>query len=230
MPETEITEVTAEQYTECNVLLKKVYGWVFLGVLITSLVPFIVEHHFKGLIVWVNHDLVKIIGIVVFEFTVVWLLKAFVNRLPVFVFYIVFFFYSILNGIVFTLVFNLFLYTGIYVVFWLIAFMFGFAALLAVIIKFDLTGLGGFLVFAIPGLLLAAIVSVLLKSSSAGYIINFAGVLIFIYLAIEHRQRILKWVTGEELLMLGSNQPSILGALMLYLDFTVIFIFIEKYL
>jgi len=230
MAEEEVTEVTKEQYTEFNTLMTKVYGWVFIGVLITSMVPFIVEHHFKNLIEAVNHKPEYILVIVVFEFTVVWLLKAFVNRFPPVLFYISFVFYSLLNGTVLTLAFNLFSYTGIFVEFWIIAIMFGPAILLGDLIKFDMSGIGGFLIIALPGLILAAAASIYFKSSLAGYIINFGGVMIFIYLALSHRLKIMKWVKGEETLTLDGSKPSILGALMLYLDFTLLFIFIERFL
>jgi FtsH-binding integral membrane protein len=104
--------------------------------------------------------------------------------------------------------------------------MFGGAALYGAVTKRSLTNMFGYLAMATWGLLVAILLNVFLGNGTLDIIISVIGVVIFTALTASTVQRI---STGQIAAMTGSmEKASVIGALLLYLEFVNIFLFLLR--
>ena len=83
------------------------------------------------------------------------------------------------------------------------------------------------MIMGVIGLIIASIVNWFLNSEMLGYLISYAGVLIFVCLTAYDTQKIKNIYSsadGDEI----SGKKAIMGALSLYLDFINLFIFLLR--
>ena len=91
--------------------------------------------------------------------------------------------------------------------------------------KRSLSAMGSFMVVGLIGLIIASVVNILLASTQLDFVISVAGVLIFAGLTAWDTQKIkLMYMAGDS--QSEMTKKSIFGALMLYLDFINMFMFI----
>ncbi|HCT51370.1 MAG TPA: hypothetical protein DF712_02820, partial [Balneola sp.] len=94
--------------------------------------------------------------------------------------------------------------------------------------KKDLTSIGGFLIMALIGLIIATVVNIFLASSALYWVISYAGVAIFIGLTAYDTQKIKKMSLEVEADSEQGKKGAVMGALALYLDFINMFIFLLR--
>ena len=91
--------------------------------------------------------------------------------------------------------------------------------------KRSLSAMGSFMVVGLIGLIIASVVNIFLASTQLDFVISVAGVLIFAGLTAWDTQKIkLMYMAGDS--QSEMTKKSIFGALMLYLDFINMFMFI----
>lgn len=91
--------------------------------------------------------------------------------------------------------------------------------------KRSLSAMGSFMVVGLFGLIIASVVNIFLASTQLDFVISVAGVLIFAGLTAWDTQKIkLMYMAGDS--QSEMTKKSIFGALMLYLDFINMFMFI----
>ena len=91
--------------------------------------------------------------------------------------------------------------------------------------KRSLSAMGSFMVVGLIGLIIASVVNIFLASTQLDFVISVAGVLIFAGLTAWDTQKIkLMYTAGDS--QSEMTKKSIFGALMLYLDFINMFMFI----
>jgi FtsH-binding integral membrane protein len=105
--------------------------------------------------------------------------------------------------------------------------MFGALTLYGTVTKRDLTGMGRFLLMALFGLCIASIINIFLKNGVMDLVISIFGVLIFAGLTAYDTQRL------NQLASQASSDDeigrfSIMGALILYLDFINLFLYLLR--
>jgi hypothetical protein len=105
--------------------------------------------------------------------------------------------------------------------------MFGALTLYGTVTKRDLTGMGRFLLMALFGLCIASIINIFLKNGVMDFVISIFGVLIFAGLTAYDTQRL------NQLASQASSDDeigrfSIMGALILYLDFINLFLYLLR--
>jgi FtsH-binding integral membrane protein len=104
--------------------------------------------------------------------------------------------------------------------------MFGGAALYGFVTKRSLAGIGGFAALGVFGLIMAIGINVFVGSSTVSLIISIIGVGLFTVLTAYHVQRIAQ---GNLATALGSSEKAaVIGALLLYLDFINLFLFLLR--
>ena len=104
--------------------------------------------------------------------------------------------------------------------------IFGGAAIYGAVTKRSLAGLGGILFMGLIGLLAAMILNIFLGSSQLTWLISIIGVVIFTALTAYDVQRI---QNGQIAAATGSMEKgAVIGALVLYLDFINIFLFLLR--
>ncbi len=135
-----------------------------------------------------------------------------------------FWIYAALVGLSLSSIFLI--YTGVSIakVFFMTAAMFGAMSLYGYTTKRDLSKWGSFLFMGLIGIIIAMVVNIFLKSPALHFAISGIGVLIFVGLTAFDTQRIKSMydeMDGSE----TAGKKAIMGALMLYLDFLNMFIF-----
>jgi len=122
------------------------------------------------------------------------------------------------------------IYTGQSVaqVFFITAAAFGSLSLYGYTTKRNLSAFGSFLVMGLFGLIIASVVNMFLHSSAMAFVISAAGVLIFSGLTAWDTQQIrdMYW-QGDSSDVAGKK--SIMGALMLYMDFVNLFLMLLQF-
>ena len=210
-----------------NTFIARVYGWMTLGLIITTLAAFYTLTQ-EGLLNAILTNPILLIGLLIGEVALVVVISAGISRLSPAVASALFMFYAALNGV--TLSFVLLIYTesSVAVTFGVTAATFGAMSLYGYVTKRDLTSLGNLLIMALLGFLLASVVNIFFASPVIYWVTTFAGILIFVGLIAYDTQKIKLMsaaaVEGTD----ASKNGAILGALRLYLDFVNLFLLLLR--
>jgi len=165
-------------------------------------------------------------GILIAQLILVLVLTFGIKKMSAAVANVLFFIYAASMGVTLSIIFIAYDLGTIFQAFAISALMFGAMAIYGTITKRDLTKIGTFLRMALLGLILASIVNIFFLSDTMFMIINYAGVLIFVGLTAYDTQRIKNMLRDanaadeEEAI----KKISVMGALILYLDFINIFL------
>ncbi len=215
---------TAERVTA---FLKKVYGWMFVGLGVTAAVawvwpgsPSLMQTFFEAR----SSSSVSSSA----ELGLVFYLSARVERssrlrrrrccslsTPA------------LNGLLFPYIFLAYTKTSIATTFLVAAGMFGALALYGSTTKRSLAGVGQFVFMGLIGLILASLVGMFVKSDGLQFVISIVGVIVFTGLTAWDAQRLKAMATALPEGQTGSY--AVVGALSLYLDFINLFLFMLRF-
>jgi FtsH-binding integral membrane protein len=206
--------------------LSKVYGWMFLGLLITAITAFGVASSPALLELLVVNRLVLLV-LLFGQIGLVFYLSARVHKLAPMTAAGLFMLYSATVGI--TTSFILLAYTGASIAstFIIAAGMFGTTAVFGTLTKRSLAGVGQFFFMGLIGLLLASVVGFFWHNDALQFVISVLGVLIFTGLTAWDAQRIKLMALAVPEGSLASY--AIVGALSLYLDFINLFLFLLRF-
>ncbi len=138
-----------------------------------------------------------------------------------------FFVFAAIFGLGLTPIFVVYTHTSIAHVFFISAASFGALSLWGYTTRRNLDAMGSFLVMGVWGLLIAMLVNVFLHSSGLGWAISVMGVLIFAGLTAWDTQRIKEMYSPMDDGTVAGRK-SVMGALMLYLDFINMFLFLLR--
>ncbi|MDB4936441.1 MAG: rane protein [Labilithrix sp.] len=135
-----------------------------------------------------------------------------------------FFLYAALTGVTFSVLFLVYTASSIAGVFFVTAGAFAGLSAVGYFTKADLSAIGRFAIFALIGLILASVVNLFLRSSGLQWLLSIVGVLLFGALTAWDTQKLKQiFASGEA----NANMP-LVGALMLYLDFVNMFLFLLR--
>ena len=211
-----------------SAVLRRVYVWMTLGLLVTagtaafvSISPLFQILAGQPLIFFV---------LMIAELGLVIGLSWGINRLSPATAMLLFFLYALLNGLTFSVLFVIYTLGSVVSTFLASAALFGVMSILGYTTKMDLSKMGSFLFMGLIGLLIAMLVNMFWTNTILGWIVTFAGILIFLGLTFFDTQRI-KRMTATALKQGDENvqaRMGILGALSLYLDFINLFLFMLR--
>ena len=121
-------------------------------------------------------------------------------------------------------------YTGQSVarVFFITAAAFGGLSLYGYTTKRNLSAFGSFLVMGLIGLMIASIVNIFLQSSAMAFVISVVGVLVFSGLTAWDTQQIKEMYWEGDGYDIAAKK-SVMGALMLYMDFVNLFLMLLQF-
>ena len=208
-------------------LMRKVYLWMSMALVITGFTAWIVAHNVSLLqLIYGNSATIWILLIA--EIGLVIALSAAINKLSLPVATLMFVLYSVLNGAVLSSIFLVYTMSSISTVFFITAGTFAAMSVFGYVTKKDLSSMGKLMMMALIGLIIATVVNLFMKSSGLDMIISYAGVLIFVGLTAWDTQKIKQMClqapdTGETM-----QKMALLGALSLYLDFINLFIYLLR--
>ena len=213
--------------TRVTAFLTKVYGWMFLGLLITAgtaLVvassPFLIETFILNRVLfWI-----LILG----QLGLVFFLSIRVDKIAPATAAALFMLYSATVGITTSVI--LLVYTGSSIVstFMITAGMFGAMAAYGTLTKRNLAGVGQFMFMGLMGLIIASVVNIFLANDVMSFVISVIGVIVFTGLTAWDAQRLKEMAVALPDGRVGSY--AVVGALSLYLDFINLFFFLLRLL
>ena len=226
------TSVPAQNFSELGLsetfaaILRRVYFWMTLGLLVTAGTASIVSVSplFQVL---VGQPLIFFVLMIAELGLVIWISRG-INHLAPASAMLLFFIYAALNGITFSVLFVVYTLGSVAHTFLATAALFGVMSIIGYTTKMDLSKMGSFLFMGLIGLIIAMIVNIFWANTALGWIVTFAGILLFLGLTVYDTQRI-KRMTAAALQQGDENvqaRMGILGALALYLDFINLFLFI----
>ena len=210
-------------------LMRKVYVWMALALVITGVTAYYVAN---SPAIWQLIITSKFLffGLIIAELALVWGVSAAINRLSLTTATLLFVLYSVLNGLTFSFIFLAYTAESITSVFLITAGTFGVTALFGYFTKSDLSSMGRILFMALIGLIIATIVNIFMKSSGLAVILNYLGVLIFVGLTAWDTQKIKKMLLEAPDAGETAQKVALMGALTLYLDFINLFIHLLRIL
>lgn len=209
-------------------LMRKVYVWMTLALIITGVTAYGVAHS-EVLMQSVYDSRGVFWALLLAELGLVYGISRFIDRLSLTTATLLFILYSALNGATLSVIFLAYSADVITKVFFITAGTFGVMAAFGYFTKTDLTGLGKLLIMALVGLIIASLVNLLLlKSSSFDLILSYIGVLVFVGLTAYDSQKIKRMLAQAEDMGEGAQKMALMGSLTLYLDFINLFLYLLR--
>ena len=210
-----------------KVLMRKVYLWMTLALMITGITAAGVANS-PNILALIYSSQVVMWGIIIAEFGLVIYISARLEKLSLSTATTLFALYSILNGVMLSSIFLLYSTAIISKVFFITAGTFGVTALYGYATKKDLSSLGNILFMALIGLVIATVVNVFMKSAMFDLILSYIGVIIFVGLTAWDSQKIKHMMMVQQDADESAQKLALIGALSLYLDFINLFLYLLR--
>ena len=212
-----------------NQYIARTYAWMFVGLTITFLLAWAMSASgavFTLLIAFPQIAMILLIA----ELAVVLIFSARIHKNSVGVSRVLFVIYSVLNGVVFSVIFVVFEVTSLIAIFGLTALFFGGFALYGRFTKTDLSRLRPLLIGGLIFLLVAGVLSLFIDMSGLERLICTIGIVVFLCLTAYDNQKIKAnyQFFYQDAVML--QKASIYSALELYLDFLILFLYLLRFL
>jgi FtsH-binding integral membrane protein len=225
--------LTREQQLESSlafpVLMRKVYVWMTLAMIITGFTAYYVATS-QTLLTAIYSNSMVFYGLILAEFALVFVLSSMINKLSLLTATLMFVLYSVVNGATLSFIFLAYTASSITSVFFITAATFASMALYGYFTKKDLSSWGRILTMGLIGIVIASLVNIFLHNSGLNLIISYVGVLVFVGLTAYDTQKIKQMMleapdAGEHM-----QKIALLGALSLYLDFINLFLMLLRIL
>lgn len=213
---------------QTNAVLKRVYVRMFLGLLISAFCAVGVASSPAALNFIFGNQLVYW-GMFIAMIAMAWTIPARINKMSTGTCLMLFAIFSALMGCSLASIFVVYSLGSIASTFFISAGLFGVMSIYGYFTKSDLSKMGTFLSMALIGLIIASVVNIFLASSTLGWIVSFAGVIIFTGLTAWDTQQI-KQLAAMNLEPSMADKLATIGALNLYLDFINLFLFLLRFL
>ena len=208
--------------------MSRVYAWMVSGLLITGFVAWWVFD--SGLWMLIASNSIILIGLVISELVLVYQISARIESISRTTASGAFILYAILNGLVLSSILVVYTAESIQQVFFIAASMFAALSVYGWVTKRDLSGIRSFMIMGLIGIIMVGIFNVFVQSSALSFGISVLGVFIFSGLTVYDTQKLKDlWIDQSENNEMASK-GAILGALMLYLDFVNLFLFLLRLL
>ena len=211
-------EGTVSRERAVSSIFKMVYGLMFLGLALSGGVAYM---FFKT----EAYNSVNFTLLIILELALVLILSFFFQKLSFWVALVMFLLYSALNGATLSVIFLVYKIGTIQNAFFLTAGIFAIMAIYGTVTKADCSKVGSICAFGLIGIVIASIVNIFLKSSGLDWAISLIAIAVFTGLTMWDAQKIKALASVErELGEETVRKLSVMGALMLYLDFVNLFL------
>ncbi len=209
--------------------ITKVYGWMFLALVITGVIALFAASS-EAYIDFIRANPRSLYVLMGATFLLVLGISWGINRISSFVATILFLLYAALNGVTFGILFYVYTAGSIATTFMVTALTFGVMSGIGYFTKKDLTNIGQLLMMALIGVIIASIANWFMQSPMLYWIITYVGLFVFIGLVAYDTQKIKKMAILQIENPENGKKGAILGALSLYLDFINIFLLLLRLL
>lgn len=208
-------------------LMRKVYVWMTLALVITGFTAFGIAEN-PGLVYTIVTNRLLFWGLVIGEFALVMAIYGAIGRLSATAATLLFVLYSIVNGATLSVIFLAYTMTSIASVFFITAGTFAVMTFIGYTTKTDLTSFGKMLMMGLIGIILATVVNIFIGSSMLNMIVSYVGVVVFVGLTAYDSQKIKKLLYQVDNMSEEAQKLALLGSLTLYLDFINLFLMLLR--
>jgi len=209
------------------ILMRKVYLWMTLALIITGFTAYYVASS-QSLLSMIYGNSIIMWTVVLAPIALVLLLSFGIQKLSLTAATLVFVLYSVLMGASLSSIFLIYTTSSIAQVFFISAGTFGVMSFYGYVTKSDLTSWGKLLFMALIGLIIASLVNIFWGNSMFDLIICFVGVLIFVGLTAYDTQKIKVMLMQAPDASESMQKLALMGALSLYLDFINLFLYLLR--
>ncbi len=218
--------ISVGAHVDVRAVMKEVYLWMSLGLITSAVVALLFA------VTGLTEAIYPILIIAPFaQIGLVWYLSARIMKMDAARASRLFLIFAAMMGVTLSTVFYYASLTDIYLALFSTTAMFGAMSIIGYTTKVDLSRLGSLLFMALIGLIVASVINIFVASTALFWLVNYAGVAIFIGLTAYDTQWIKR--SAEQISMQGVGgeatlvrRIAIIGALKLYLDFINLFLFI----
>ncbi|MDE6628993.1 MAG: Bax inhibitor-1/YccA family protein [Muribaculaceae bacterium] len=227
---TDINSYPQSLEAKVSQVMKGVYVKMFLGLLVTAVVAWIVAATATSdasfLYYMATHSWVYW-GLCIVEIGLVLWISAGLRKLSSGMATGLFFLFAIVNGLTLSMIFAVYQIAAIFKTFLITAGVFGAMSVYGYFTNKDLTRIGSFLYMALFGLIILCVVNMFWANSTLEWIVSGLGVLIFIGLTAWDTQQIKQMALADP--TMANGRLATLGALSLYLDFINLFLYLLRF-
>jgi FtsH-binding integral membrane protein len=212
---------------DSNAFLRKVYAYMAAGLFATAVTATAVASS-ETLLELIVGNRIVFYGLLLGELGMVFAFSALVSRMSTAAAAALFFAYAVVNGLTLSVIFLAYTASSIGSTFFVTAGTFGALSAYGYATKRDLSGLGSFAMMGLIGLVIASLVNLFLKSTMIYWLTTFVGVIVFTALTAYDTQKLKRFaaaVSPEQ-----QSKVALQGALMLYLDFINLFLYLLRLL
>lgn len=211
-------------------LMRKVYLWMAMALAISGITAYGVAES-PGLMQVIYGSKLGIWAIIIAELVLVWKVSnsAYKERRSLAATTLMFILFSALNGVTLSSIFYFYAIEAIVKTFAVTAITFGAMAAYGYFTNRDLTRLGGLLVMALVGIIIASVVNIFIHSSALDMGVSVIGILIFVGLTAWDSQQIKMTLAMAPDMGEQSQKLAVSGALSLYLDFVNLFLYLLRF-
>lgn len=208
-----------------------VYAWMCAGMALTAVTAFVTAQWAKGILASGNTAALKsaggvFIGLFIAELVLVVVISRATQKLNTAMATGLFLLYAAINGVTLCGIFLVYAHSALASAFVVCAGTFGAVSAWGYFTKRDLSGLGHLLYMALFGIIIASIATLFFHSSAIEVAINYVGVLLFVGLTAYDTQKLKVIAEQTQDNPALAARLSVVGSLVLYLDFLNLFLFI----
>ena len=202
-----------------SMVMRKVYGRMFLALVVTALTSLYVASSPAILSVVLGNRAV-FFGLMIAELAVVFVVSGMLNKLSTTTATLLFYLYAVLNGVVFSSIFVVYDLGSIAYTFFITAGVFGAMSVYGMVTKNDMTKFGSYCIMGLFGLIIASVVNIFVANSTLDWIISLFGLTAWDTQKIKNAA----YVTDPS----QTGKLATIGALSLYLDFINLFLYLLR--
>jgi FtsH-binding integral membrane protein len=206
-----------------NDILWATYRWMSVGLAITGLVAWLVSRSPGALSLVIENRIVFYV-LIFAQLGLVFAFSSMAERISTAAAAAMFFGYAALTGLTFSVLFLVYTSSSIASTFAVTSGAFAGLSVFGATTKRDLSPIGRFAIFAVIGLIIVGLVNMFVQSSMLQLVTSVVGVLVFGALTAYDTQKLKAMYAAAG----SGGNLALRGALVLYLDFINMFIFLLR--
>ncbi len=208
-------------------LFKSTYMQMAAALTVTALTSYFLSQSAAFLATFLGNSALMWIAIIAELGVVIWL-SARLHAMSMTMATILFIAYSVLNGVTLSVIFLVYEPEVIALTFAVTAGMFAVMSIIGYTTRMDLSKVGGILLMALVGIILASVVNIFLGSETLYWVITYIGVLVFVGLTAYDTNKLRQIYTQYGEVNETGHKLALMGALTLYLDFINLFLYLLR--
>ena len=208
-------------------LFKSTYMQMAAALTVTALTSYFLSQSAAFLATFLGNSALMWIAIIAELGVVIWL-SARLHAMSMTMATILFIAYSVLNGVTLSVIFLVYEPEVIALTFAVTAGMFAVMSIIGYTTRMDLSKVGGILLMALVGIILASVVNIFLGSETLYWVITYIGVLVFVGLTAYDTHKLRQIYTQYGAVNETGHKLALMGALTLYLDFINLFLYLLR--